>query len=457
MQGTPLSWRITLLLALLLFGVIAYALQDSIGARGQAAVGIICFIGLLAACSVNLRAVSWRTVLWGFGLQVALAMFVILFRIPGFAHWCNDLGLEVTNDGPGYVIFSAIASVFKQLLAFSSEGARFVFGVLADPSKMAKAHGPENAFVFALNALPPIIFVSSFFTVLYYFGILQFIVRLMSKAMVYLLRTSGAETLSVSANVFMGQTEAPLIIKPYVPGMTRSELLTMMVGGFAHISGGLMAVYIGMGADPVAILATSVMAAPGSLYLSKLFLPETEEPATRGQVKTVIEKTYANVIDAAAGGASDGMRLAINVAAMLIAFLAFIALFDYLLHMVNENWSLAGIFSWVFAPAAWLMGVEAKDVPFVADLLGTKLVANEFVAYTSFQQHVQELSPRTQILCTYALTGFANFGSIGIQLGGIGAMAPTRRADLARLGGRALFVGFMVTLVNAAIAGVLLE
>jgi concentrative nucleoside transporter, CNT family len=302
---------------------------------------------------------------------------------------------------------------------------------------------------------------------------LQFVVRLMSKAMVFLLRTSGAETLSVSANIFMGQTEAPLIIKPYVPGMTRSELMTMMVGGFAHISGGLMAVYIGMGADAVAILATSVMAAPGSLYLSKLFLPETEEPATRGQVKTIIEKTHANVIDAAAGGASDGMRLAINVAAMLIAFLAFIAMFDYLLEALSNwlndiivywfdedpalHWSLAGIFSYVFAPAAWLIGVKIADVPFVADLLGTKLVANEFVAYGIFQTKAAGLSPRTRILCTYALTGFANFGSIGIQLGGIGAMAPTRRADLARLGGKALFVGFVVTLVNAAIAGMLME
>jgi concentrative nucleoside transporter, CNT family len=383
---------------------------------------------------------------------------VILFRIPGFADWCNSFGLTgVREDRPVYVLFDAIASVFKQLLAFSSEGARFVFGVLANPERMGQVHRPEDSFVFAFNALPPIIFISSFFTVLYYFGILQFVVRLMSKVMMYLLRTSGAETLSVSANVFMGQTEAPLIIKPYVPGMTRSELMTMMVGGFAHISGGLMAVYIGMRADAVAILATSVMAAPGSLYLSKLFLPETEEPATRGQVKTVVEKTHANVIDAAAAGASDGMRLAINVAAMLIAFLAFIAMFDYVLRSLNTDWSLARIFSVIFAPAAWLVGVEAKDVPFVADLLGTKLVANEFVAYSIFQDHAATLSPRTRILVTYALTGFANFGSIGIQLGGIGAMAPTRRADLARLGGRALFVGFVVTLVNAAIAGMLLE
>jgi CNT family concentrative nucleoside transporter len=303
--------------------------------------------------------------------------------------------------------------------------------------------------------------------VLYYFGILQFIVRLMAKAMTYLMGTSGAETLSVSANVFMGQTEAPLIIKPYVPRMTRSELLTMMVGGMAHISGALMAVYIGMGANAVAILATSVMAAPASLYLSKLFLPEVGKPATGGDGAAIEkkaeeadeEKPPANAIDAAAAGASAGMRLALNVAAMLIAFLAFIALVDHILMQVHEDLSLRLIFSWVFAPVAFLMGVVEKDIPYMAELLGTKLVANEFVAYGMFQEMSEKnlLDARTRVLATYALTGFANFASIGIQIGGIGAMAPTRRSDLARLGGRALFVGFLVTLINASIAGLLLE
>jgi CNT family concentrative nucleoside transporter len=331
---------------------------------------------------------------------------------------------------------------------------------------------PGGGFVFAFVALPTIIFIASFFSVLYYFGVLQWVVRMMARAMTYLLGTSGAETLSVSANVFMGQTEAPLIIRPYVAGMTRSELLTMMVGGMAHISGALMAVYIGLGANKVAILATSVMAAPGTLYLSKLFLPEVDQPATRGVVKTVVEKQHVNVIDAASSGASEGLRLALNIAAMLIAFLAFIAMFDYLLSWTGDmvydfgwigedHWlrhlSLQKLFSWIFAPVAVLMGVEDGDIARMGDLLGTKLVANEFVAYVKFQDYAASLSPRSKVLATYALTGFANFASIGIQLGGIGAMAPSRRHDLARLGGRALLVGFIVTLINASLAGILLE
>jgi CNT family concentrative nucleoside transporter len=262
--------------------------------------------------------------------------------------------------------------------------------------------------VFAFTALPTIIFISSFFTVLYYYGILQRVVALMARAMMYLMRTSGAETLSVAANVFMGQTEAPLIVKPYVPRMTQSELLTLMVGGMAHISGGVMAVYIGLGADAVAILTTSVMAAPCSLYLSKL-VPEMHEPETRGRVKMVIEKQHVNVIDAAASGASDGMTLAINVAAMLIAFLAFIALFDYVLGLINPSLTLARVFSVVFAPAAVLMGVPSADVAPLADLLGTKLVANEFVAFVKLTTEYRTvLSPRSYVLATYALTGFAN-------------------------------------------------
>jgi concentrative nucleoside transporter, CNT family len=277
--------------------------------------------------------------------------------------------------------------------------------------------------------------------------------------MMYLMRTSGAESLSVAANVFMGQTEAPLIVKPYVPRMTRSELHTMMVGGMAHISGGVMAVYIGLGADAVAILTTSVMAAPCSLYLSKLMLPELDQPETHGRVKTAIERQHVNVIDAAAAGASDGMHLAMNVAAMLIAFLAFIALFDFLLGLVpsEPKMTLARVFSIIFSPAAVLMGVQPVDVAPIADLLGTKLVANEFVAFINLTSKYRDvLSPRSYVLATYALTGFANFSSIGIQLGGIGGMAPTRRGDLAALGMRALFVGFLATLINASIASLFL-
>lgn len=424
-------------------GLAVFLLRNTLNPRVQALAGIVVFIAIVAACSRNLRAVSWRTVGWGMALQVGLALLI--------------LKLEVGGVRPGYVFFSRIAEVVKQFLEFTNAGSQFVFGPLANPAVVEKGFGPGNGFIFAFTALPTIIFVSSFFTVLYYFGVLQFVVRLFARAMQFAMRTSGAETLSAAANVFMGQTEAPIIVKPYVPGMTRSELLAMMVGGMATISGGVMAVYISLGADPVAILTTSVMAAPCGLYLSKILYPETEEPATRGDVNVAVEKTHANVIDAASAGASDGTMLAINVAAMLIAFLAFLALFDYLLALINPQLSLARIFAAVFAPVAVLMGVPAQDVPAMGDLLGTKLVANEFVAYVKLTtEYKGVLSERSYVLATYALTGFANFASIGIQLGGIGAMAPSRRGDLARLGSLALLGGFVATLINASIAAAML-
>ena len=422
--------------------VLAFVLRDTINLRVQAFFGIVCFVSVVAAFSSNLRAVNWRTVGWGMGLQLALALFI--------------LKLEIGGVRPGFELFSRIAVLVRRFLEFTNAGSFFVFGPLADQAAMEK-YFPANGFVFAFVALPTIIFVSSFFTVLYHFGILQFIVRVTARAMMFLLRTSGAETLSAVANVFMGQTEAPIIVKPYVAKMTQSELLALMVGGLATISGGVMAVYIALGADPVAILTTSVMAAPCGLYLSKIMLPETEEPETRGEVKTVVERQHVNVVDAAAAGASDGTVLAINVAAMLIAFLAFIALFDYVLGSIQPGLSLARVFSWVFAPVAVLMGVPTRDVPAMADLLGTKLVANEFVAYVKLTtEYRTALDPRSYTLATYALTGFANFGSIGILLGGIGGMAPTRRPDLARLGLRALLAGFLATMINASIAAMLL-
>jgi CNT family concentrative nucleoside transporter len=448
---TPLGWRLLLGAGLLALAAVAYLAGDLLGPRGRAGLGVACFLGLAFVLSANLRAVNWRTVGWGLTLQLLLALFV--------------LKLEINGVRPGYEVFAFLAGVAKKFLAFSDVGARFVFGSLADE----KAFG----FVFAFRALPTIIFVSSFFAVLYYLGVLQLIVRLMAWAMTYLMRTSGAETLSVTANVVMGQTEAPLLVKPYIEKMTQSELFALMVSGMAHISGALMAVYIGMGADAVAILATSVMASPCSLYLAKVLLPETEQPLTRGLVGATVEHTHRNVIDAASAGASDGVRLALNIGGMLIAFLAFIALIDFVLascacpintRLVDwfgvSSWhvptSLTEVFSHLFAPAAYLLGLESSDVPMVADLLGTKLVANEFVAYSKFGEYAPELSERGRVLATYALTGFANFASIGIQIGGIGAMAPSRRADLARLGPRALLTGFLVTLINAAVAGVLL-
>ncbi|MSO46436.1 MAG: Na+ dependent nucleoside transporter domain protein, partial [Acidobacteria bacterium] len=340
---------------------------------------------------------------------------------------------------------------------FTDAGSRFVFGPLANPDILGKSWGPENGFVFAFVALPTIIFISSVFTVLYYYGILQFVVKMMARVMMRAMRTSGAETLSATANVFMGQTEAPIIVKPFVPRMTQSELLAMMVGGMATISGGVMAVYIALGADPVAILTTSVMAAPCGLYLSKLLLPELEQPETSGTATVNVEKLHVNAIDAAAAGASDGLMLAVNVAAMLIAFLAFIALFDFILGAIRPGLTLAAVFAVVFAPVAFLMGVPSADIPALADLLGTKLVANEFVAFVKLTgEYRGVISDRSYTLATFALTGFANIASIGIQLGGIGAMAPNRRGDLARLGTRALLAGFVATLVNACLASMLL-
>ena len=440
-DDTPL--RVAAAALALGLGLAVFLLRGSLNPRVQAVAGIIVFIAIVSAFSRNLRAVSWRTVGWGMALQLTLALLI--------------LKLEIGGVRPGYEFFSRIADVVKQFLEFTNAGSQFVFGPLANPATVEKGFGPGNGFIFAFTALPTIIFVSSFFTVLYYFGVLQLIVRLFARGMQFAMRTSGAETLSAAANVFMGQTEAPIIVKPYVPGMTRSELLAMMVGGMATISGGVMAVYISLGADPVAILTTSVMAAPCGLYLSKILYPEVEEPATRGDVKVAVEKTHANVIDAASAGASDGTMLAINVAAMLIAFLAFIALFDYLLALVHPELSLARIFAVLFAPLAVLMGVPAQDVPAMGDLLGTKLVANEFVAYVKLTtEYKGVLSERSYVLATYALTGFANFASIGIQLGGIGAMAPSRRGDLARLGSLALLGGFLATLINASIAAALL-
>lgn len=421
----------------------AWGLGGVLGPRPQAALGALCFIAICAACSSDLRLVRWRTIAWGLAIQLALALLILRVEIGGVR--------------PGYAFFSAAGDAVKRFLEFSNQGALFVFGPLGNPALLEQVFGPGNGFVFAFLALPTIIFISSFFTILYYVGVLQVIVWAMARAMMYALRTSGAETLSAAANVFMGQTEAPIIVKPYVPSMTQSELLALMVGGMATISGGVMAVYIGLGADPIAILTTSVMAAPCGLYLSKLLLPETEQPSTAGAISLRVERQHVNIIDAASAGASDGLMLALNVAAMLIAFLALIALADAVLGRVSTGLTLAGIFSVVFAPVAVLMGVPAADVPAMADLLGTKLVANEFVAFVKLTtEYKGQIDPRTHVLATYALTGFANLGSIGIQLGGIGAMAPSRRGDLARLGSRALLAGFLATLINACVASMFL-
>ena len=453
----PLWWRGAILVGVLACTGLAYLLGGTAGPKSQAAFGIVAFLGIVAMFSKNLRAVNWKTFAWGIALQFVLALLVTK--------------VDFVRQG-----FEWVGEGIKVLIACSDKGAEFVFGDLA------KANGPvtepfgaalggpgvitagerqlgANKFIFAFKALPPIIFVSAFFSVLYYFGVLQFLVKIFAKVMMYFLGTSGAETLSVSANVFMGQTEAPLIVKPFVPRMTESELLTLMASGMAHISGGMMAVYISYGADPASILCTCVMACPASLYLSKLLLPELANPVTSGDATIKVEQTAVNPIDAAASGVKDGLFLALNVAAMLIGFIAFIALFDAIIGKIWQGMSLNILFGHAFSPVAYLMGVPIEETNTVGQLLGTKLAANEHVAYLNLkemQAGANPLSERSKKLAVYALTGFANFASIGIQLGGIGAMAPERRKDLAKLGLRALFVGFLVTLVNAAIAGLLM-
>ena len=463
---TPLWWRLAILAGIFIVGETAYLMRETIGSRGQAMAGIFFFFGIVAAFSSNLRAVNWRTIGWGIAIQAVLALSIL--KIP------------VVHEA-----FKQAGDVVSQFVGYSLEGAKFVFGNLADlrkpeeggtwsPLFPGKTNGAPNWwFQFAFIALPPILFISAFFTVLYHFGILQLIVRGFARVMLYLMRTSGAETLSVAANVFMGQTEAPLIIRPYVPRMTNSELFVLMASGMAHISGALMAVYIGYGADPVAVISTCVMACPCSLYLAKLFLPEVSKPETSGMVhKEGMKSPYVNAIDAAATGTSDGLQLALNVAAMLIVFIAFVAMFNGLLGLIDttrvNDWTgwklpdhitLQWVFGKLFAPIAFLMGIAIDDVQHVGTLLGIKLVLNEHVAFLTMKDMMavpNTMSKRSYRLAAFALTGFANFSSVGIQLGGIGAMAPGRRHDLARLGLRALFVGFTASLLNAALAGLLI-
>lgn len=436
------SLRVLIAGAAALLAAAVFLLRDVLPDRLRAGLGCACFLALAVSCSADVRAIRWRTVGWGIGLQLLIAVLILRFEVGGVR--------------PGYQLFSTLAAIVTQFLDFTNAGSRLVFGVLSDPDAMGRVF--PDGLVMAFAALPVIIFVSSVFTVLYHLGVLQLLVTLMARLMMPLMRTSGAETLSAAANVFMGQTEAPIIVKPYIAAMTRSELLTLMTGGLATIAGSVLGVYLSLGADPVALLTTSVMAAPCGLYLSKILMPETGQPETAGAVAPpAVRREHVNVVDAAAAGASDGMRIAFNVAAMLIAFLAFIAMIDFGIGMISPGLSLARIFAVVFAPAAALIGVTAADVPAVADLLGTKLVANEFVAYVKLaDDYAGVITDRSHALATFALTGFANVGSIGILLGGIGGIAPSRRGDLARLSSRALLGGFVATLLNAAIAGTLI-
>jgi CNT family concentrative nucleoside transporter len=426
-------------------------------AFGLFGLAVLVFIAFLF--SNNRRAISWKLVLTGIGLQIAFAALVL--KVP--------LGRDV---------FDALATGFVKLLDFVNVGSAFIFGSFMDTSKFG--------FVFAVQVLPTIIFFASLTGVLYHLGIMQQVVKGMAWLITKVMNVSGAETTSVCASVFIGQTEAPLTVKPYLERMTESELMTVMIGGMAHIAGSVMAAYVGLlgGDDPVQrqffakhLLTASVMAAPATLMLAKILIPETGEPLTRGTIRLEVEKTTANVIDAAATGAADGLRLALNVGAMLLAFIALIALLNAPLEWLGTHeWGAAGsslnawlsasaghpiafslqtLFGWILAPLAWLIGVPWQDAALVGSFIGEKIVINEFVAYVDMAQNLDRLQEHSRLIATYALCGFANFSSIAIQIGGIGGLAPSRRADLARFGLRAVLGGSIATFMTATIAGVL--
>jgi CNT family concentrative nucleoside transporter len=417
----------------------------------QPLIGAAVILGIAYTLSNNRRAINWTTVAWGLSLQVLFALIVLKTSI-------------------GQAVFSTLGDGINKLLGFAGVGAGFVFGPLGDSSVWARvmngALGPEGAqysVIFAFQVLPTIIFIAALFAILYYFGVMQIVVRVFAILMNRIMRASGAEALNVAASIFMGQTEAPLTIRPYLPEMTQSELMTVMTSGMAHISGGIMAAYILFGIEAKHLLTAVIMTAPGTLMMAKMFVPETEVPKTMGSVRLNVEMTDVNVIDAAGRGTGEGLHLALNVGAMLISFLALVALVNFVLG--NVPWpavlgggylSLARIFGWVFAPIAWSMGVPWRDAPVIGNLLGTRMALNEFVAYSQLGPMKATLDPRSFTIATFALCGFANFSSIGIQIGGIGALAPNRRHDLARLGLRAMLAGTLANFMTATIAGFLL-
>ena len=415
--------------------------------------GLAVLIAITWLFSNNKRRVDWTLVATGLVLQIAFAALVLL--VPG-----------------GRDVFDALGQLFVDVLGFVNAGSAFIFGSLMDVN--------TYGFIFAFQVLPTIIFFASLMAVLYHLGVMQMVVRGMAWAITKVMRVSGAETTSVCASVFIGQTEAPLTVRPYISRMTESELITMMIGGMAHIAGGVLAAYVGMlgGGDPVEqafyakhLLAASIMAAPATLVIAKILIPETGEPLTRGPVKMEVEKTTSNIIDAAAAGAGDGLRLALDLGAMLLAFIALIAMINAPLTWLGEvtglqeslgrPLDLAAIFGFLLAPIAWVIGVPWQDAGVVGSLIGQKVVINEFVAYLQLADIVNGrvegivLTEQGRLIATYALCGFANFSSIAIQIGGIGGLAPDRRQDLARFGLRAVLGGTIATMMTATIAGVL--
>ncbi len=397
--------------------------------------GIIIILGIAYLLSENKKKINWRLVLVGLGLQILFAL--IILKIP-----------------IGRRFFEFFSKGITKILDFTSEGTVFLFGSLTDVNTFGS--------IFALNVLPTIIFFSSLMAILYYLGIMQVIVRFIAKIISKLLGTSGAETLSAVGNIFLGQTEAPLLVKPYINRMTKSELTAIMVGGMSTVAGGVMAGYISMGVNAGHLLAASIMAAPAGLVLAKILVPEVEEPETKNTTKISTEKTASNVVEAAANGASEGLSLALNVAAMLLAFVALIALLNYLIGLIGSLFgfptlSLQWILGKIFSPLAFVMGVPITDISIAGSLLGEKIMINEFVAYSSLSNYITEgiLQEKTVLILTYALCGFANISSIAIQIGGIGGIAPNKKSTIAKLGLKTLIGGALATCLTGTIAGIL--
>ncbi|MGH9779642.1 MAG: NupC/NupG family nucleoside CNT transporter [Candidatus Acidiferrales bacterium] len=409
--------------------------------RFMGVVGIAVMLGIAFLFSTNRRAIRLKTVGWGLGLQFFFAVLVLK------TEW-------------GRTTIAFLAGGVDRLLRMSEAGSRFVFGSLGAQTT------PQDPFYFAFQVLPTILFIAALFAILYYYGIMQVVIRGMAIVMTRLMGTSGAESLNAAASIFMGQTEAPLTIRPYINKLTQSELMTVMTAGFATVSGAILGAYIRVGIDPRVLLMAAVMAAPAAVLMAKMLVPETETPLTAGKVKLEVERQDPNVLGAAARGTTDGLGLAINVAAMLISFLALLALLNALFGAVHIGFAAYGfpyfpetlqeLVGWFFSPLAWLMGVPWKDASTVGGLMGLRMVTNEIVAYYELVGVKDTLDPRSLAIASFALCGFANLGSIGIQIGGIGALAPERRGDLARLGVRAMMAATMANFMSASIAGILL-
>lgn len=394
------------------------------------ALGLLVLLGICWAASNNRRAIPWRVVGWGMGLQILFALVIL-------------------KTGPGEWLFTRLSDGFDRLIRFTDDGARFVWGWLY--KNPAGATGP----VFLIDILMTIVFFAALMSLAYHAGIMQWVVGGIAKVMRKTMGTSGSETLSAAANIFVGQTEAPLVVKPFVETMTMSELHAVMVGGFATIAGGVLAAYVSFGIDPGHLVAASFMSAPASLVAAKMFYPETQSSQTAGELRIRLERTTANVFDAVCVGAGDGMKLAINVIAMLLAFVSLIAMINWGIGHLFGGITLERLFGWLLAPVAWIMGVPWQDCGRVGELLGTRMVINEFKAYLDLMK-MADLSPRAYVIAIYAFCGFANFGSIAIQIGGISTIAPSRRSDLARLGLRAMLAGTLASFLTANIAGALL-